>query len=429
MVFVKIVLSRYIIPVPIMQKESHTPLFSIIVPTLGKVDQWLEAIHSVQQQTLQDWEIVAVDAGDESISHPRIEKLNEARIIYINNAKGNPRLNWDIGYRHAKGKYVIWLDDDNYLLPHALETLAKVIHDHEQPDMVTAEHMHYRGLQHYISAYHNQLVIPLPLFTGSVTRIDPRDIIRRLMGWPQLTPVRARFHMTETAVKKSIADTLIDHIGEINFETTSTHSLRLGVLALSKEVYVIDSPIALVGQIGHALSYTWPRIDSPVLKKVKYNLSLSPLSALTYSNYRLENMLRTKDRLGTALADMEVNLLTFVTTYRRELVAFSQTWREWFQNWRNVTQLVQKESSLQPLRAGHGLFIVKGFVVQCARKLHLYDVLLKVLVSERMSKKNALTIELESYKITGMQSCAESLPTLIEHELHTPYTKFISIQS
>mgnify|MGYP003394146945 FL=1 len=259
-----------------MTSQNETPFFTVILPTLGKVDQWAEAASSVLNQTFTDFELVAVDSGPASISRPVIEQLNDKRIIYVNTEGGNPRLNWDTGYRHASGKYLIWLDDDNYLLPHALLTLATIIKEKEFPDIVTAEHMHYRGLQHYISSYLNQLVVLQPLFTGQLTKIDPKDIVRRLMGWPQQTKVRARFHMTETAVKKEIADSLIEKIGEINFETTSTHALRVGVLALSKDVYVADTPVALVGQIGHALSYTWPRIDSPVLKEVKYNLSLSP---------------------------------------------------------------------------------------------------------------------------------------------------------
>lgn len=417
-----------LMPYITMEDTKTSPFFSVIIPTLGKVDQWVGAIQSVLDQTCQDFEIVAVDSGPESVSRPQIERLADTRIIYVNTSAGNPRLNWDTGYRRSSGKYIVWMDDDNYLLPHALATLLAVIEKKGQPDIVTAEHVHYRSAAHYIPSYRNQLIINLPLFSNELRTIDPQDMVRRLMGWPQQAPERARFHMTETAVNRRIVEQLLARIKEINFETTSTHALRLGVLALSKSVYVIDTPIALVGQSGNALTDTWPKIDSPVLKEVKYSLKLSPLHVLTYANYRLENMLRTKQQLGEALAHIGPNMPKFIETYRRELIAFNQSWKDWYRNWKELTTVLQthSEPEFAYLRRTHIRFTGISFGVQLARKMHLYGVLKSLLKEQRVSHNNAKTITLDAYGVRTIESCAKMLPTIIEKEISIPYSSFIS---
>ena len=130
------------------------PQFSIILCTLGKVDQWALTIESVLAQSFIDFEIIAIDSGPKSASEPVINKLNDPRIKYVNAEGKDPRLNWDLGYRNATGQYLMWVDDDNYLLPFEFSELIKLIRD-TGADVVSGDHIHWQDQYHPVIKYRN----------------------------------------------------------------------------------------------------------------------------------------------------------------------------------------------------------------------------------------------------------------------------------
>ncbi len=403
---------------------SPEPLFSIIIPTLGKIDQWEQAILSIVAQEYTNWEVIAIDSGPAEKSRHIIDTISDSRIKYVNTASQDPRLNWDVGFRNSTGKYLLWLDDDNYLLDNALSALSNAVVSMQYPDIISGEHMHYRGKEHYIKDYRNQLVIPLPVFTGGIKRIDPQDIVRRLLGWPQKdTSVRARFHTSENAVKKTVVEDLISKIGEINFKTTSTHSLRLGIIALSKTIYTIDVPIALIGQSGHAMTDTWPHISSPVLKEFTFQAELSPFSAQAYANYRMENLLRTKKALGNSLATIDLNMTVFLKAYVRELIVLDQAWTTWWKNWSEIrgSSLAVDTLGLQKIVA----YQTASLFLKILKALGLYRPFQLFFKKKRVSQKNQLVIPLDSFGVLDIKSCAEKLPNIIKKELKIDYQNFI----
>lgn len=423
-----------LMPYITMEETKTSPLFSVIIPTLGKTTIWLEAIRSVREQTCTDWEIIAVDSGPEAISKPLIEAIGDSRIIYINTALGNPKLNWDTGYRGASGQYILWLDDDNYLLPHALQTLKGLI-DERSPrtDFVTANHMHWNDLHHPIENIRNHLVVPKRLFSGALIDIDPKNAVRKLFGIPyEGDRIYARFHHTAQAIRKEVVDSFISKIGAIDFGSTSTHALRIGMLALSKSVRFADIPVALIGQSGKSLSMVWPN-QSSAIKQAPYQYHLSEVHANTYINYVHENHLLLKKYLADDLRAFTLPRASFLSAHAHSLIYLKLTWKELFRFWGELFTIVAQstEPDVTALRGK----IYRSFVLACLAKLlrliGLYGIVQTLFSFKRLGGKahyEQILIPLAPYHVESMHTCAEALPRVIEEYFKQPYKQFMRIE-
>lgn len=102
---------------------------SILVPVY-KVELYLRrCIDSVLIQDFQDWELILVDDGSPddcpAICDEYAERDKRIRVIHKSNeGLVSARL---AGYQNASGKYLIFLDSDDFFLPNALSTLYNYI--------------------------------------------------------------------------------------------------------------------------------------------------------------------------------------------------------------------------------------------------------------------------------------------------------------
>jgi glycosyltransferase involved in cell wall biosynthesis len=102
------------------------PVVSILIPAFRPT--WInQAIQSALAQTFTDFELIISDdsAGDE------IEKLvkawPDARLQYFRNpTRGVPGSNRDFLIGRARGKYIKFLFDDDFLYPHSLQLLLSI---------------------------------------------------------------------------------------------------------------------------------------------------------------------------------------------------------------------------------------------------------------------------------------------------------------
>ncbi|WP_051229360.1 glycosyltransferase family 2 protein [Paludibacterium yongneupense] len=80
-----------------------------------------EAIASVQAQTYRDWELIIVDdcSNDGSYEYLQERAVGDAglRLLRTGHNSGGPELPRFIGVAHARGRYVAFLDADDYWEP------------------------------------------------------------------------------------------------------------------------------------------------------------------------------------------------------------------------------------------------------------------------------------------------------------------------
>ena len=112
------------------------PFFSIIIPLYNREKTISRAIESILNQTFQDFEIIVVDdcSTDQSAEIVHKLKILDARIKYIKNEINQERcISRNKGIQIALGKYICFLDSDDYHLPIHLETFYHKILENKEP--------------------------------------------------------------------------------------------------------------------------------------------------------------------------------------------------------------------------------------------------------------------------------------------------------
>ena len=105
--------------------------FSIITPTFRRKELLTRAVASLVAQTYKDWEMIIVNDSPSDDSYQEFaSSINDARIHYHTNPinKGvNYSRNLALDKLSADSRWVIFLDDDDYLAPDALANFYNLI--------------------------------------------------------------------------------------------------------------------------------------------------------------------------------------------------------------------------------------------------------------------------------------------------------------
>jgi glycosyltransferase involved in cell wall biosynthesis len=117
-------------------------LVSVTIIFLDAAPFLKEAIESVLAQTYPDWELLLVDDGSSDGSSEialSYASNQPSRIFYLAH-EGHRNLGMsasrNLGIRHASGKYIAFLDADDYLLPARLETHVKLLEEYPSAGML-----------------------------------------------------------------------------------------------------------------------------------------------------------------------------------------------------------------------------------------------------------------------------------------------------
>ena len=106
---------------------------SVGITTFKRPDKLKRAIESVTNQTFKNLEIlVGNDDPEKKITKNKSNILDNEKIRLINNPSNlGERNNMNNLMNLAKGKYFIWLSDDDFLFPTFIERTINVIKDND----------------------------------------------------------------------------------------------------------------------------------------------------------------------------------------------------------------------------------------------------------------------------------------------------------
>jgi len=151
-------------------KNSLEPRVSIILPVGGTKTFLNQAIWSIANQTLSNWEcLVVIDNSDRhKFTLPDIVKFDTRFQIVLNSSLGIvPALNTAI--KLAKAKYIARFDADDVMFPDRLQAQVDILDSRETVVVV--------GTQVVIIDEKNQLLDRQPIFP-----VHPEDINRALLS-------------------------------------------------------------------------------------------------------------------------------------------------------------------------------------------------------------------------------------------------------
>jgi glycosyltransferase involved in cell wall biosynthesis len=104
------------------------PLISVVMPLFNAANTVLLALASLQAQTWKNWECIIVDDGSSDNSEDIVETICDSRIQYHqldrNRGRGYAR---QYGLQIARGKYIAFLDADDWIYPEKLLRQAELL--------------------------------------------------------------------------------------------------------------------------------------------------------------------------------------------------------------------------------------------------------------------------------------------------------------
>tara|TARA_Y100000768_G_scaffold388745_1_gene386738 strand:- start:1826 stop:2725 length:900 start_codon:yes stop_codon:yes gene_type:complete len=111
-------------------KLNNNPIVSIILPTFNREKEIIKAINSVINQTVKNWELVIVDNYSEDNTEYLVNSLNDPRIrFYKVRNNGLISLSRNFGIKKSNGKYIAFLDSDDWWIKDKLERSLNILND------------------------------------------------------------------------------------------------------------------------------------------------------------------------------------------------------------------------------------------------------------------------------------------------------------
>lgn len=100
---------------------------SIIMPVRNAANWLGETLMSIQKQTLEDWELIAIDDHSTDDSIGAIRSIGDPRIKVVSNEGQGIIAALQTGLRLAQGSFVTRMDADDLMPPNKLETLVGLL--------------------------------------------------------------------------------------------------------------------------------------------------------------------------------------------------------------------------------------------------------------------------------------------------------------
>ena len=112
------------------------PSVSVVIPHYNRAQLLAETVRSVEVQSWKDWEIIVVDDGSTKEERTAIDRFASDRTRILERI-GEPRRSSrcrNIGWKAARGQFVLFLDSDDLLAPWGLETRVREAEAHPDFD-------------------------------------------------------------------------------------------------------------------------------------------------------------------------------------------------------------------------------------------------------------------------------------------------------
>lgn len=220
---------------------------SLILPSLNVARYMEECIQSVIRQTLEDIEIICVDAGstDGTLDIIRKYAAQDERIKLILSEKKSYGYQMNLGIRHAVGEYIGIVETDDYVLRHMYKELYETA-VREQAEIVKADFYRFRTVGEQIERTYNRLD-PSDTYYGSV--INPAEhlpVFRLIMNtWSGIY------------LRSFLEENQIEH-NETSGASYQDNGFWFKTFCCAKRVYFVDKPYYMNRRDNEASSVANP---------------------------------------------------------------------------------------------------------------------------------------------------------------------------
>ncbi len=151
---------------------------SIIVPIYNAEKYLNKCIDSIINQSKKELEIILINDGSTDNSETIIKKYNDKRIKYFKNKNQGIGKTRNFGIEKATGKYIMFLDSDDFLELNACEKMFEKA-EKDKLDIVICDYYRYfdNGKKEEVK---------LPNFKNSSLKDNPNIICEHLSPWAKI---------------------------------------------------------------------------------------------------------------------------------------------------------------------------------------------------------------------------------------------------
>lgn len=108
--------------------EDLKPLISVIIPTRERPETLPYAIQTALDQSTANFEVIVSDNFSQDNTGAVVRSLADSRVRYFNTGRRLPMSdNWEFALEQARGEYVIFIGDDDAVMPGGIDRLEAMI--------------------------------------------------------------------------------------------------------------------------------------------------------------------------------------------------------------------------------------------------------------------------------------------------------------
>jgi len=114
------------------------PLFSVVIPTYNRIEALPRCLNSILNQSFQNFEIIIIDNGSTDQTKDLISNSFMSKKIsyFYQTGSGTPASPRNRGIRLSKGKWICFLDSDDFWHKDKLNSIFKRISRNEEIDVI-----------------------------------------------------------------------------------------------------------------------------------------------------------------------------------------------------------------------------------------------------------------------------------------------------
>jgi glycosyltransferase involved in cell wall biosynthesis len=131
-------------------------MISVVIPAYNAAKSLRRAIDSVLAQTYKDYEIIIINDGSTDATED-VAKDYGNKIVYHFQENAGVSVARNQGVKHAKGKWISFLDADDEFLPEKLEWEARILAQNPHLGWCAGNYYRSDGLQHFIRVDEDRL--------------------------------------------------------------------------------------------------------------------------------------------------------------------------------------------------------------------------------------------------------------------------------
>jgi glycosyltransferase involved in cell wall biosynthesis len=215
---------------------STEPFFSVIIPVYNGAATLNRALDSLAAQTFSNFETIVVDDGSADGTYEIAKSHPLFNTTVLRNTQNMERCHSrNKGISAAKGKYICFLDADDYHLPNHLEVLFRQIQDSENP----ADLIFVQAWDEFVSGNRKERICP-PFTPG-----NPFNYFMRYTVNPQ-----------RWAIKKKVLE---NHLFDPNIPICEDMDVSLRLAAAGHSIYQITERSTVY--VDHPGSFSQGAVD------------------------------------------------------------------------------------------------------------------------------------------------------------------------